>query len=85
MTPAAIMREAHLRLAAAVQPAIAAALRADVPSGEGASIEPGPVGVTPREPIAPVWHRTTDEERAWCARMRAAMTQPPGNERSRGR
>jgi hypothetical protein len=84
MMPAALMRDAVVRLAAAVQPPIAADLLAHLPSGEGDTIEPGPVGVTPREPIAPVWRRTTDEERAWCARMRAAMTQPPGNERSRG-
>jgi hypothetical protein len=57
MMPAALMRDAQLRLAAAVQPPIAADLLANLP---------------------------TDEERAWCARMRAAMTQPPGNERSRG-
>jgi hypothetical protein len=83
--PAALMRAAVVRLASAVQPAIAADLLARMPSGEGDHIELGPVGVTPREPIAPVWRRSTDEERAWCARMRAAMTQPPGNERSRGR
>jgi hypothetical protein len=83
MMPAALMRDAVVRLAAAVQPPIAADLLANLPSGEGDNIEPSPVGVTPREPIAPVWRRATDEERAWCAKMRAAMTQPPRNEGTR--
>jgi hypothetical protein len=81
--PAALMREAMLGLAAAVQPAVARELLAHLPSGEGDHIEPTPIGGIERTPVTPVRHRPTDEERAWCAEQRAAMTQPPRNEGTR--
>jgi hypothetical protein len=83
--PAALMREAVLRLAAAVQPAIAADIIAGMRRGpiRPTQLEPSAIGHTPRKTIAPVWSHPTDEERAWCAEQRAAMTLPPRNEGTR--
>lgn len=71
MTPAALMREAHERLAAAAQPPIARVLLANLPSGIGTAIEPcDPAPPVPRELVERVWTPLTAEERAWIEKTR---------------
>lgn len=71
MTPAALMREAHLRLAASAQPPIARVLLADLPSGIGTAIEPcEPAPPVPRQMADRVAGKLTAEERAWIEKVR---------------